>query len=415
MSETKLRLIKGGLGPKEEAEKQFVSAFATDTRLMGEVAMGIHWHIKNHPAAKELFQFFSFDTESEGLDNYKSVWSEDADEIALIRQTMIGPLGGQDVLLSEREARAVFTRYYNHITGRSPEFTEGINEYRFLIDEPAFLDADEFDALFDKLCTDIISPEQLVNYYIMRCLAKDSEGRRYLSSEYAKGEIKHISDNSAAGAEYSGRMLSSCKDIFPDLPLVSLLKNTIQEKDGHYISNSLAEHDSRYELLVTDITIEGDRVSSCERGPGMHISNTEAAMILAHPEFITVYRILADPDDFEEDPLEFEYNTMITEHESGRLYMAFNSNNDHVNDPNYLLSNDIFGVYYITNNGEVIVSAASKKNIIKMERSLLHTPIGAMLLPTGKYEFQEPVLLQFVNSSIDSFDEFLQLITDPEM
>ena len=58
MSETKLRLIKGGLGPKEEAEKQFVSAFATDTRLMGEVAMGIHWHIKNHPAAKELFQFF---------------------------------------------------------------------------------------------------------------------------------------------------------------------------------------------------------------------------------------------------------------------------------------------------------------------------------------------------------------------
>jgi hypothetical protein len=72
-------------------------------------------------------------------------------------------------------------------------------------------------------------------------------------------------------------------------------------------------------------------------------------------------------------------------------------------------------VYYITNNGEFIVSAASKKNIIKMERSLLHTPIGAMLLPTGKYEFQEPVLLQFVNSSIESFDEFLQLITGPEM
>ena len=92
--------------------------------------------------------------------------------------------------------------------------------------------------------------------------------------------------------------------------------------------------------------------------------------------------------------------------------MAFNSNNDHVNDPNYLLSNDIFGVYYITNNGEFIVSAASKKNIIKMERSLLHTPIGAMLLPTGKYEFQEPVLLQFANSGLSEFEDFLEAITD---
>jgi hypothetical protein len=312
-------------------------------------------------------------------------------------------------LLSEKEARALFTRYYPHISGEKPEVHTGINEYRFLIDDPVFLDPYELDTLFDKLCTDIISHEQLVNYFIMRCLAKDREGIHYLST----------GDRKQANSSYAEDELL---DVFSDLPLVSLLKNTIHEKNGHYISRSLAEHDSKYELLVTDITIAectSDRpafkVSGCVRGPGLHISNTEAAMMLAHSEFITVYRILADPDEFEEDPLEFEYNTMITEHEGGRLYMAFNNNNDHVNDADYMLSNDIFGVYYITDNGEFIVSASSKKNIINMERSLLHTPIGGMLLPTGKYEFQEPVLLQFVNSGFDYFEEFLQAITNPDM
>lgn len=400
MQRPKLKVIEGGLLPKEKAEREFVSAFATDTRLMGQIAMGIHWHIIDHPDAEDLYQFFSFDTEECGLDNYKSVWSGDGDEIALIRQTMIGPLGGKDVLLTEREARGLFTEYYPPAASRSHDrnseisnitFSNGIHEYRHLIDEPVYLEPEEYAHLFDKLCTDIISDVQLVNYYIMRSLAKDTEGKRYLSAPPNDPE----------------------PDLFGDIPLVTLLRNTVHESDGHYISSSLAEHDNKYELLVTDITVQDGAVTSCVRGSGLHISNTEAALMLAHPEFITVYKLLAGPEEFEEQPLEFEYNTMVTEHDSGRMYMAFNSNNDHVNDSNYMLSNDIFGVYYITRCGEFIVSASSTENIIKLERSLLHSPMGAMMLPVGKYEFQEPVLLQFVNSGIEEFDEFLAMITDP--
>lgn len=388
---TNLRLIEGGLLTKEQAEKEFVSAFATDTRLMGEIAMGIHWHVMDHPDAEDLYQFFSFDTEEFGLDNYKSVWDGDSDEIALIRQTMIGPLGGRDVRISEKEAKALFTKYYNMNKGKRPEFESGIQEYRFLINDPVYLDGLEYEELFSRLCTDIISDHQLVNYYIMRSLAKDVEGKRYLST------------------------IENCEeDLFSDIPLVTLLKNTIHENDGHYISRSLAEHDGKYELLSTDITVENGKVASCTRGSGLKVSNMEAALMLARPEFITVYRIMADPEEFEEHPLEFDYNTMITDHENGRMYMAFNNNNDHVNDPNYMLSNDIFGVYYITRFGEFIVSAGSKENIIKLERSLLHSPVGPLLLPTGKYEFQEPVLLQFVNSDFDDFNDFLHAITGPE-
>lgn len=400
---------------------------------MGEIAMGIHWHIKDHPDAEDLYQFFSFDTEEFGLDNYKSVWTGDVDEIALIRQTMIGPLGGEDVPLTEREARGLFTRYYlpsgkriygpetqmpgagssdpSGLSAAQPSgkpagqsaslqahggqisaFTLGLPEYRFLIDEPVCLEPEEYEVLFDKLCTDIVSDVQLVNYYIMRSLAKDLEGKRFLSAPSNNADT----------------------DLFSDIPLVTLLKSSVHEEDGHFISRSLAEYNNKYELFVTDITVDEGKVSSCVRGKGLHVSNTEAALMLAHPEFITVYRLLAGPEEFEDHPLEFEYNTMITEHDNGRMYMAFNNNNDHVNDRNYMLSNDIFGVYYITRFGEFIVSAPSKEKIIRLERSLLHSPMGTMMLPTGKYEFQEPVLLQFINSGIEEFSEFLEMITDSE-
>lgn len=394
MTERHFRLIEGGLVSKEKAEKEFVSAFATNTRLMGEIAMGIHWKITDHPDAEDLFQFFSFDTEENGMDNYKSVWSSDSDAIAYIRQTMIGPLGGNDILISEREARGLFTKYYSLRNSKHLGFENGIHEYRFLLDEPVELSDDEFIDLFGRLCTEIISDNQLINYCVMRALAKDKDGLHFLSSPEAT-----FAD----------------EELFPDLPVVTLLKNTIHEKDGHFICRSLVEYDGNYQLLNLDLTVSDGKVTGFTRNQGLSVSHIEAALMLAKPEFITVYRILAGPEEFEENPLEFDYNTMITEHENGRMYMAFNNNNDHVNDANYMLSNDIFGVYYITSFGEFIVSASSRESIIKLERSLLHSPVGTFLLPTGKYEFQEPVLLNFVHSGFMDFDEFLQAITDPDM
>ena len=50
---TNLRLIEGGLLTKEQAEKEFVSAFATDTRLMGATAMGIYVTVMLHGDAED--------------------------------------------------------------------------------------------------------------------------------------------------------------------------------------------------------------------------------------------------------------------------------------------------------------------------------------------------------------------------
>ena len=384
----KLTLIEGGLCAKEQAEKVFVSAFATDTRLMGQLCMGIHWKIVDHPEADDLYQFFSFDAEECGLDNYKSVWDGDIDSIDTIRQTMVGPLGGKDVIISEREARALFTEFYLQNKKNGPTFRSGIHEFKFLIDEPVYLTEEEDAKLLSKLCTEIISPEQLTNYFIMRMCAKDFKAAEVLA---APGVVR---------------------DLFEDMPLLTLMKNSIRTLGNNYISHSLVDLGDSYRIIVTTVEIEDLKVVSFSRGNGMEISYQEAALMLTQPEFITVYRIIVGPEEFEDRPMEFNYNIVVSEHNNGRLYMAFNPNNDHVNKRIFKLSDDVFGLYLITYGGEFIVAAPTKENIIQMERDLLHLDIGSYLLPTGKFEFQEPVLYQFANSDLDYFEEFIELITD---
>lgn len=387
-SKIKFKLIEGGLPEKEHAEKEFVSAFVTDTRLMGQVAMGIHWKILDHPDAEDLYQFFSFDAEECGLDNYKSVWDGDVSALDYIRQTMIGPLGGEDIIISEKEARALFTYFYAMNKQRGFNFREGIHEFRFLIDNPVYLEKEESDALLGKMCTEITTDYQLVNYYIMRMVAKDYRAAAYLSA------------------------VPVDENLFSDLPLVTLLKNTIHSSEDGYVSHSLVEYDGVYKILLTEIKTSNRKVLSCTRSTGLDVTYKEAALMMARPEFLTVYKILTGPEEFEEKPMVFKYNTMITEHDNGRMYMAFNKSNDHVNSREFIISGDIFGLYFITYSGEFIVAAPGKASIIQMERDLLHSDIGAFLFPVGKFEFQEPVLLQFANSGLSEFEDFLEAITD---
>ncbi|MBQ3924086.1 MAG: hypothetical protein II696_01050, partial [Firmicutes bacterium] len=201
-----LRLIEGGLPDKEDAEKEFVSAFVTDTRLMGEIAVGIHWRIPDHPEAEDLFQFFSFDVQECGLDNYKSSWASDIDAISYIRQTLVGPLGGEDVNISEREARALFTKYRQKCLDAGLPLPEGRREYEFLEKDPVTLSEKEYADLFDRMCTPLTCDNQVINYFLMRVFSCDDEGAAYLAAD---------------GMDV---------DLYPDMSYALLCKNTIEKK-----------------------------------------------------------------------------------------------------------------------------------------------------------------------------------------
>ena len=383
-----LRLIEGGLPDKEDAEKEFVSAFVTDTRLMGEIAVGIHWRIPDHPEAEDLFQFFSFDVQECGLDNYKSSWASDIDAISYIRQTLVGPLGGEDVNISEREARALFTKYRQKCLDAGLPLPEGRREYEFLEKDPVILSEKEYADLFDRMCTPLTCDNQVINYFLMRVFSCDDEGAAYLAAD---------------GMDV---------DLYPDMSYALLCKNTIEKKEDCYICRSLVEYRNGHRLISCEITVEDGLVTHHRHISDMPVSVREASMMLTRSEFITVFRILAEPETFEEQPLEFNYNTMVTEHANGRLYMAFHQNNDHVKKDVYRLSDDVLGLYFITPYGEFIVAAYDESTIIKLEKDLLLGSIGFLLAPVAKFEFKDPILYDFANSDFDDFLEFVSLLTE---
>ena len=54
INRTDLKVIEGGIRPKEECEKRFISSYVTDTRLMGAMGLFIRWEVVNCAECDEL-------------------------------------------------------------------------------------------------------------------------------------------------------------------------------------------------------------------------------------------------------------------------------------------------------------------------------------------------------------------------
>ena len=143
-------------------------------------------------------------------------------------------------------------------------------------------------------------------------------------------------------------------------------------------------------------------------------SAAEAAMMLAKAEFVTVYEVLLSDDDMDNNigELTVDLNAVMSTHENGRMFMAFKPTNDHVNSRVFRLSNDVKGVYFLTDYGQLIVAAYSLQDIRFLENKLKMSMLAPFLITTAKYEFKEPVLFEFVQSDFEDFDDFLDFIRE---
>ena len=133
-------------------------------------------------------------------------------------------------------------------------------------------------------------------------------------------------------------------------------------------------------------------------------------MMLSRAEFVTVYEVLMPPEEFGAALGQMTLGSMTTSHENGKLFLAFNKNNNHVNKRVFRLSEDVFGLYYITDFGQLIVSSYSLPGIHALERDLRKSVLAPYLMATAKYEFKEPVLYEFIQSDFEDFNEFLDFI-----
>ncbi len=391
MSERKFTVIKGGISTTaDNSIRTFLSAYITDTRLMGVVGLYIHWELSDADAVSDFHQFFYFDAEEYGFESYKSLLGSDPEAIHLAEQALIGGLGGSKVVINQREAEYMIQKYTAMNTALSLPIPEGKNEYEFLLQEPVILTKEESANLIDKLCTPIVSDYQLINYFLMRLYARDFEGAEYLL--FSKIPLEEYADQESA----------------------TLCKNSIEEFFDEYgctyLCESLLELDSKYKLVISEITIREVRIESIKIRSSFYVTAAEAAMMLNHPEFVTVYEVLTEPEEFLRYFSDYTAQSMQAMHDNGRLYLEFKKNNDHVNRKVFRLNEDVRGLYYITDFGQFIIAAYSLQEIHEIEKNLGKSEIHTLMIPTAKYEFKEPILYEFIQSDFDDFSEFIDFL-----
>ena len=159
---------------------------------------------------------------------------------------------------------------------------------------------------------------------------------------------------------------------------------------------------------MTEVKVAGGKVVSAKRRSAFTVTTPEVAMMLSRSEFVTAFEVLCDPEEAHRVLEETLTTAMKSRHESGKLYMVFHQNNEHVNRKVFRLNDDIHGLYFMTDYGQLITGAYTLPAIWEAERKLQKSALGMALMPIGKYEFKEPVLLDFVQSDYDDFEEFLE-------
>ena len=179
------------------------------------------------------------------------------------------------------------------------------------------------------------------------------------------------------------------------------------------MGSNYRESDQQYELWISELKLQGGCITSYKRTSRMRISDTEAYMSLSHSEFIMVYTIAEDAEQFTQESTPLVKRSTLVEEEDGISFMLFRPNNNHVNTSDYKLYDDIFGIYHITSTGQFICSSGNQRDLAMMELDLVFSPIYKFLTLTGNYELNEPVMAQFLSSGYDDFNEFLRQITQP--
>ncbi len=382
-----LKVLQGGMHSKEECEKGFLSAYVTNTRLMGNMGLIIKWKLLNCDECETLSQLFFIQTSEPQIKEYHSTWGS-ANRLSFSAgEDVLRCLGGEKKVLSEKEACALVAYYHKLTTSCNRRVLGDSKEYSFILDKAISLSDSEKEHLISCICEPITSVYQSINYFLMRVFEKDYIGASYLCDEHFGGSL--------------------CGD-FCDIPIGVLDHNTIKGENGKFICKSIVhgENDRNY-FCISEIGLTDLKVTHAKTLNYFEISVAEKHMILSKKEYITVFDLLTEDANINEIIFKIPFPQTSTPHANGSLHLVFKSVNDHVDSAVYSLTDDMVGTYFVTYTGQIIIQAFSYKDAKKLEDALMKNEIASSLILVGKYKFKNPVLSSFIDSGYLDFESFL--------
>ncbi len=323
----------------KKTENEFLESGCTKTRLTGVAGCYVLWKV---PEGR-LMQFFCMDFEREGIKGYKSLLNGREDEQQDMMKEAIGVYGENFENLSEHEMvdllnlmYSINLKFHLPLPGKTSEYAHLLAGERTV---PEFIRKELDNKLSKKMETDF----EAANYYMGRALAKDSDAEKQL---LVKGNRLDL-------VEFPGKSI--------------LLKNEVGEVERiegvkYCKCNALARCGTNYFLLMARLglidTEDGVKVLSAQILEKKDLSVSEASMIIKRTEYLITYKV-ADKDCFD-NSLRVEKPCVEKEaHERGLLFTQFKRDNAHYKNQTYFMNDDIFGLYFLMEEGKLIAASYS--------------------------------------------------------
>jgi hypothetical protein len=405
------KVIDGGLSESAStSRKKFISARLTNTRLMGVVGVSVCWELEDNVRDTRLYQFFYLDYEEMGYDTYEEVLGDESEEtlseVEAIENRLMGGLGGELRNITEKELRTLIQDYIF------------INRKAGIMDPPAgrtehILTGDiiesvaEQNTLMDKECEAIVNDHQLINYFIMRCVGNDLPAARYLTSDFVD-----LRDFRNFGA--STLVLNSAE-------LESSEMRTGRDKGSFttgkfYLVKSLIENDKGAYHMESEVEVEAMKVRSFAMISLDRITDAEVNFMTRRDEYVSLMDLDTDPAELSKDRVEILRKAQETPYPAGRLFLIFNPDNDHVKEQVYRIYDDVFGMCFVTDFGELILASFRRENLHVMEKALLDTfTEDEDIFMVSRYNFSMPIVYEYVRSGFPGdFEDFVEMVSEPE-
>lgn len=402
-------------------EYRFKECYATNTRLMGVVAMRLLW-VSKTDHDKYLHQLIHLDYSEYGIDEYFEFIEENnkaiiplyGDSIDMIYswEKMSMSLGGVEKKIPLHYALGficssllIGKKFYKfHEYEIKKFYSYSIKRINFMLMSLGLPNFDEYfteapDYMYSLFPKDMTAVET-INYFVMRLMDKDYDAACMLS---------HMPFDSLMNNKLSKLGILTLMKNHSDL-----VKKTSKEGSEEYVyscKSLLLGKEYYYSLLEIGVkrSFSSDkyRVSYYNLDFINRISAFEAALLLRREEFITTFKINGRLENFDPSDMFLMLKGLPYRVTSGILYMIYNSNNFHVKNSNYYMNEDVYGAILITDYGEVIVMSLDVAKIDMLEKIIMSSPAALKINLLDRYKFENQIFQSFTKSSGMSFEDFL--------
>jgi len=353
---------------------QIKSCYVTKTRLMGVVAGYISYCIDD----ENFVEFYHIEFEEYGIDRFDQLVNPSDFMVKQLRLEVFGGLGGP-LISVEAKVLAQLLIAGKAVDPTSLEYLTAMKQSKWLQGISNF-DGETFKKAIELVCEELRSPYELIHYFLMRFLGQDAIYLRYtllnrafLKKRYSlmRNEIDRLGDE---GERYRFSALV-LQDVY------EVIEGEVELCEG----------------LVADMTIKAQ----------VEVSDLEAALMLKKKEYIYLY----DVDNPEvENLLTLEHKYLSpTLYKNGRLYTGYRSHNDHVNANVFYLNGDVEVLFYFTDSEQLLLASDDLRAMIKWD-DWLSNRFGEDLDKYEEWDFESPILYDFITSEFVDFDDFLSTI-----